>query len=1045
MQNRTDSPARQVADEDCFGTCPSDCNFRGTCYNWTARAYDPVCECEYPYTGFDCAQTLCPLDCSASGLCNLENGQCTCFHGFSGRGCEVQVCPNGCSLGGRCNYEAGLCECFDADEDDGWGRAGEDCAEKLCENACSGAGICDHAEGTCSCLIGRYKPDCSGLSPVLDTLSPGIGPVVGGTTVTIFGRNFMADADIRCRFWDDDGIVSAVYLGSHAVSCVAPAFSPARGAPLHVIQNAERSVNGLVFGYYEMTSLAEIVPYYGPEAGDKLVKVRGTGFFQTDEAACRFTFTDAGCEDAPLPPGWRAAYDCAAVASLAGYGCASDLDGALVGQVVRDVCAVACDSCPVTHRVMPALVESPEIMSCINPPGKGTAVVRVTVNAQQYSEDLLEYMYFAQEVVITVAKSVFVVSVSESYAAQLTNASSSVRASFEAEFKNKTAGLFNTTVDTVRITGVQLAGRRRLDTGIVHASRRRLAAVSLRIEYFVDCAATNNCDRIQAAIGYPRMGFASQFLPVAVGVLNGVAAPYYDNCDGQTRVPAWDQQSCEHSEGTCADADPVISGGTTKATCDAAATPGTFTTTAVYASSTFAADDDWIALNLTTIAEAMEPAIVEQMVDETAGTPRYTVATRSVATGRGTALANAGIEEVLVVSAIDQFGELSSSGTDTFRVKLNVVAAGGAVDVYATSAHTHANNYSIAYTSETAGPLQLDVTMLGHHIAGSPFALFVLAGPAFAPNCRCEGPALFWDITNAGETAYDPFQVVLRIADRFGNTAPLHDRERVKFELLAATALDGTPTARALALNSFEHAPIAGTEIGNSSYRFRFLPQLVGDHILSVRISGERIFGSPFGFYMRPSRPVRVSHAFFIGRGETIEVTFQNETNRAGADAEATAATCATVFSNASVALFGYQATCAWRDGYVITINLGAGTPLQSADPNYPDKANSVIGLNPGQVIAVFENSYDSRDTFPIFRPSDESVVCLEQPSAVQSGSAQPGPGLTCSAPPSDPGAGGRDGRADARRRVHGLRDAGRVVLQRRPAGPAAPLRVGIR
>jgi hypothetical protein len=28
--------------------------------------------------------------------------------------------------------------------------------------------------------------------------------------------------------------------------------------------------------------------------------------------------------------------------------------------------------------------------------------------------------------------------------------------------------------------------------------------------------------------------------------------------------------------------------------------------------------------------------------------------------------------------------------------------------------------------------------MLGHHIAGSPFALFVLAGPAFAPNCRCK-------------------------------------------------------------------------------------------------------------------------------------------------------------------------------------------------------------------------------------------------------------------------------------------------------------------
>ena len=93
-----------------------------------------------------------------------------------------------------------------------------------------------------------------------------------------------------------------------------------------------------------------------------------------------------------------------------------------------------------------------------------------------------------------------------------------------------------------------------------------------------------------------------------------------------------------------------------------------------------------------------------------------------------------------------------------------------------------------------------------------------------------------------------------------------------------------------------------------------------------MRISGERIFGSPFGFYMRPSRPVRVSHAFFIGRGETIEVTFQNETNRAGADAEATAATCATVFSNESVALFGYQVNIYGR--FPIDPEVGANPNL---------------------------------------------------------------------------------------------------------------------
>ena len=48
-------------------------------------------------------------------------------------------------------------------------------------------------------------------------------------------------------------------------------------------------------------------------------------------------------------------------------------------------------------------------------------------------------------------------------------------------------------------------------------------------------------------------------------------------CDGETHVPGWDEQSCANSKGTCADATPAVSGETSKALCDAAATPGAFT------------------------------------------------------------------------------------------------------------------------------------------------------------------------------------------------------------------------------------------------------------------------------------------------------------------------------------------------------------------------------------------------------------------------------------------------------------------------------------
>jgi len=68
--------------------CP-ECQQNGTCIpgeqtltsTWT-------CDCPYPYTGMECAEQLCPDDCSSAGTCNSESGLCTCFVGYSGISCN---------------------------------------------------------------------------------------------------------------------------------------------------------------------------------------------------------------------------------------------------------------------------------------------------------------------------------------------------------------------------------------------------------------------------------------------------------------------------------------------------------------------------------------------------------------------------------------------------------------------------------------------------------------------------------------------------------------------------------------------------------------------------------------------------------------------------------------------------------------------------------------------------------------------------------------------------------------------------------------------
>uniref|UniRef100_H2ZT29 Tenascin R n=1 Tax=Latimeria chalumnae TaxID=7897 RepID=H2ZT29_LATCH len=128
--------------------CPLDCSAHGLCM-------DGECVCDGPYTGPDCSGLRCLANCSARGLC--MDGKCMCEEGYAGEDCSELQCSNNCSSRGLCVN--GTCIC-------GKAYMGEDCGQLRCLSNCSHRGRC--SEGICSCYEGYAGEDCSLVAPPKD-------------------------------------------------------------------------------------------------------------------------------------------------------------------------------------------------------------------------------------------------------------------------------------------------------------------------------------------------------------------------------------------------------------------------------------------------------------------------------------------------------------------------------------------------------------------------------------------------------------------------------------------------------------------------------------------------------------------------------------------------------------------------------------------------------------------------------------------------------------------------------------------------------------
>lgn len=122
-------------------------------------------------------------------------------------------------------------------------------------------------------------------------VSPKIGPLGGGTVVRLTGSGFDAAADggkLSCRF--GLRVVPAVVTDAGSVAlCVAPASPTLGSSSLDISGNGVDFLpDSYTFYYSQDIAVESAWPLAGPESGDTVVTITGSGFTDTREILCEF-------------------------------------------------------------------------------------------------------------------------------------------------------------------------------------------------------------------------------------------------------------------------------------------------------------------------------------------------------------------------------------------------------------------------------------------------------------------------------------------------------------------------------------------------------------------------------------------------------------------------------------------------------------------------------------------------------------------------------------------------------------------------------------
>ncbi|MGW2694962.1 IPT/TIG domain-containing protein [Streptomyces sp. NPDC001296] len=119
------------------------------------------------------------------------------------------------------------------------------------------------------------------VAPSLSALSPSLGPVAGGTVVTLTGTNLSGATAVRFG-----GVAATTFtvISATQISAVTPAH--AAGATAVTVTTAGGTSNALTFTYVTAPSVTGMSPTQGPTAGGTTVTLTGTNL--TGATAVRF-------------------------------------------------------------------------------------------------------------------------------------------------------------------------------------------------------------------------------------------------------------------------------------------------------------------------------------------------------------------------------------------------------------------------------------------------------------------------------------------------------------------------------------------------------------------------------------------------------------------------------------------------------------------------------------------------------------------------------------------------------------------------------------
>ncbi|CAM9095296.1 unnamed protein product [Chrysoparadoxa australica] len=260
--------------------------------------------------------------------------------------------------------------------------------------------------------------------PIITSLEPASGPLLGGNSVVVRGQSFVdAGQDgLGCKFGDT--LVMAQLLSDTAVLCIAPAAEVAGTVAVEVTLNGlEFSASGMLFEYYEDPVVSELLPSSGAVSGGTGITVKGSGFRSSPNLAVRFglidvpaTFlssTELHCEAPPSVQGPVAV----SVTSNGAYFTASEVDfeyvnvvtvtaveplqGSVVGGTLvtvrgsgfLDSNGLSCSFGAV--GTVDAVYISESEISCEAPaaPAAGQVAVEVTVNGVDYTHHGYQFTY----------------------------------------------------------------------------------------------------------------------------------------------------------------------------------------------------------------------------------------------------------------------------------------------------------------------------------------------------------------------------------------------------------------------------------------------------------------------------------------------------------------------------------------------------------------------------------------------------------------------------------------------------------------------------